>query len=167
MYGYRGDLFKFDELYLQPRRRCYCMRRKIGDNDAHVSDTFAVFRGKSFGEVIRENPRLINRYHLINGRDVAWNFEIVSNINREWNVSFEDDDSEYLKGKPPAAIAALSPGMENTLLTAIYESLEKPNEGFDPKQTKKNITWLLANVKIPKDAKDVFERWVTTGTVKE
>lgn len=167
IYGYRGDLFKFDELYFQLRRRCYCMDRVIGDNDAHVSDTFGVFCGKTFGEVIRENPRLINQYNLVNGHGIVWNFETVSDINKKWNVSFEDDDSEFLNGKPPAAIAALSPGFENTLLTSIYESIENPNNVFDPEQARQNINWLLANVIIPKDAKDSFRRWVTTGTVKE
>ncbi|URF45060.1 hypothetical protein [Dinoroseobacter shibae] len=153
----KSDLFKFDQLAFELRRRTIGLDWIVGED--FPSKELAAFYGKPYRDVIVKIPE-----HQI--RLLKWpsgSTDILGpdleDVVYSWNFSFYRCDADLerpaIQGTEPACT-----GFGNSYLSLLWEELGQTGITLPARE---RVTWLLENIQIGRDAETEFRRILDMG----
>ncbi|WP_090520871.1 hypothetical protein [Paracoccus isoporae] len=150
--NHRSDLFKFDQLAFELRRRTIGLDWIVGEDfpDRRLSK----FYGQPYRKVLTELPEFqIRSLHVPEGSVQAIG-ENLSNVVHAWNYSYFRNEMD-LDRLAPATFFSVIPTAGNSYLYLLWRDLK---DNGVTEQAIERITWLLDNIQIGRDAELELQR---------
>lgn len=146
------DLFKFDQLAFELRRRTIGLDWIVGDD--FPDDRLIEFYGSPYRNVIMQRSELQIRSMKSPTGLIAVAGESREDIIHAWNFSYFRSEAD-LSLRAPSTVAPRISGFRNSYLYLLWESV-KDAEVTDSAREK--IEWLLGNVRLGADYENEFKR---------
>lgn len=146
------DMFKFDQLAFELRRRTIGLNWTIGGDfpDAELTE----FYGQPYRNVIAQRPE----HQIRSMKSPTGSIEVMGaeleDVIHSWNFSYFRSDAD-LNRPPPPTVASVMPGLGNSHLYLLWNSL---NGGKVTEPAREQVEWLLRNIQIGRDAENEFKR---------
>ncbi len=149
------DLFKLDQLFYELRRRTIGLEWIVGSN--WNDDFLRGFYGQPYRNVIEQLPH----YQIREMNVPTGAFEVVGSnledIHFSWNCPFARTVQDIEK-PAPTSVATTFPGSGNSYLFLLWNEL---NGKTITQETREQVSWLLDNVWVGKDAENEFRELLT------
>lgn len=151
-----ADLFKLDQLVFYLRRTTIGEKWIVGD-DWEPRDAEIAYVGKHFTDIMLNNDRYSPRSDMII-RNIPANIagNKIEDAMYAWNFCFYRDESDIEKLAPQTLTQEIGP-TSNSYLFLLHENIKRSNKNQSP-LVKEGVEWLISNIKIPKDAKEYFQK---------
>lgn len=156
-YGNRNDdLFKFDQLTFELRRRTIGLNWIVGDGfpDEGLKD----FYGQPYRNVIAQRPEHQVRPMKAPKGSFGVIGDDLEDVIHSWNFSFLRNDDDLKRPAPPT-VAPVIPGFGNSYIYLLWEEIKGKQIN---KLASERVEWLLENIKIGRDVEREFERILST-----
>ena len=154
------DIFVFDALVFELRRRTVCLDWRIGEH-WELSEDNDEMAGLQFRQVIDQfpqyQPRRINSHK---GKyDSKGVFDSMGasmdDARHNWNFQFVRDEGDLDK-ECPSSFSAIFGGFGNSMLLSIYRatnaiSLDNIENAIV------GLKWIIDNIRVPRDARDAYQ----------
>ncbi|OHT20063.1 hypothetical protein [Edaphosphingomonas haloaromaticamans] len=150
------DLFKFDQLVFELRRRTVGLDWIVGNDFS--DDGLTEFYGQPYRDVIVQRPERQIRSMKIPDGSLGLIGENLEDVIYSWNFPFFRNGSDLERPAPPA-VAPVIAGFGNSYL---YLLLEKLKDSEITELVSERVDWLLGSVKIPLDAEEELRRILVT-----
>jgi hypothetical protein len=146
------DLFKFDQLAFELRRRTIGLDWIVGD--AFPDEGLTEFYGQPYRNVIAERPEHQIRSMTLPKGPIGVIGEDLKDVIHSWNFSYFRNDAD-LKRPTPTSVAPAFPGFGNSHLYLLCEAI-KSTDITD--LARERVAWLLESIKIAPDAEREFRK---------
>lgn len=155
-YGNReDDIFKFDQLAFELRRRTIGLDWIIGED--FPDDGLAEFYGQPYRNAIALQPKHQVRSMKLPTGSIDLIGTRLEDVIHSWNFAYFRSDADLQRPAPPSVAPAVA-GFSNSYLYLLWEEIRNA-EVTD--LARKQIEWLLGNIQIGKDAKKAFQKIMT------
>ena len=141
-----GDLFRFDQLVFELRRRTIGLDWIVGDD--FPDDRLTEFYGQPYRYVIARRPELqIRTRKAVNGSFSVIG-EDLEDVVYSWNIPFLRNSADLERPAPPSVAPRIA-GFRNSYLYFLWDKL---NSTEITAHVRERVEWLLDNVKVGRDA---------------
>ncbi len=154
------DMFKFDQLAFELRRRTIGLDWIIGDD--FPDDELIEFYGQPYRNVIAQR----SDHQIRPMKSPRGSFGVVGadleNVIHAWNFSYFRSQADLDRPAPPTVAPRIS-GFGNSYLHLLWRSL---NDEEVTDLAREQVAWLLGNIKIGNEAESGFERILAVERTK-
>ncbi len=147
-----GDLFKFDQLSFELRRRTIGLDWIVGED--FPDDRLTEFYGQPYRNVIAQRPEHQIRSMKAPKGSIGVIGEDLEDVIHSWNFAYFRNDVDVNRPAPPS-VAPQMAGFGNSYLYLLWNEI-KDTEITD--LASEQVTWLLESIKIGRDAEGEFKR---------
>ncbi|WP_321333018.1 hypothetical protein [Breoghania sp.] len=152
--NHEDDLFKFDQLSFELRRRTVGLDWIVGDD--FPDDRLAEFYGQPYRNVIVQRPEHQIRSMKTPKGSITVTGEDLEDVIHSWNFPYSRNDADWKRPAPPS-VAPKIPGFGNSYLYLLWNKLK------DIELTElaiEQVEWLLGSIKIGRDAEEEFKKLI-------
>lgn len=146
------DMFKFDQLAFELRRRTIGLDWIIGDD--FPDNELAEFYGQPYRNVITQH----SEHQIRSMKSPTGSFGVIGadleDIVHSWNFSYFRSDAD-LERPAPSTVAPVRAGFGNSYLYLLWDNI---NDAEITDIAREQVEWLLRNIQIGRDAEREFSR---------
>lgn len=146
------DLFKFDQLAFELRRRTIGLDWIVGDD--FPDDGLREFYGQPYRNVIAQRPEHQIRSMKTPKGSIGVIGEDLEDVIHSWNFPYFRNDADLQRPAPPFVAPAM-PGSVNSYLCLLWATI---NDTEITELASERVNWLMESIKIGRDAEGEFER---------
>ena len=146
------DMFKFDQLAFELRRRTIGLDWIIGE-DFPVGG-LTEFYGQPYRDLIAQHPELQIRAMKSPKGSMSVMGADLEDVIYSWNFSYFRSDAD-LERQAPQTVAPTMAGFGNSYLYLLWNEI---NKGEVTDIAREQVEWLLGNIQISRDAERAFLR---------
>jgi hypothetical protein len=146
------DLFKFDQLAFELRRRTIGLDWVVGDD--FPDDGLTEFYGQPYRNVIAQRPEHQIRSMKTPKGSIGVIGEDLEDVIHSWNFPYFRNDADLKRPAPPSVAPAMA-GFGNSYLYLLWDEIK---DTAITELASERVEWLLGSIKIGRDAEGEFKR---------